>query len=293
MSGFDVVIPVFKTEPEHLREAVDSVLNQTYQDFEIYISDGTPEDHEWHSSKTLADYDDERIHILQQEGKGISDARNQAFRAGYNSYVALLDSDDGWYNLKLEDYLHEFTENTDLKFLWGAADVNVEIVSPKGEKFSTTALGGYHEGWAKTSPTHRWFRVYWNPLMTSTHIYSRKALEIVGGWDSPYNGEDTELNIKIMKLWPNDVKQLEGIYGFYRSHPNQTTKDGATEQKDIGDDETIRLPYKDMIDALRLLDEIEEDSYWEWFDAVMQKERGRATGESLEWSIRTNERFFR
>ena len=60
--------------------------------------------------------------------------------------------------------------------------------------------------------------------MTSTHIYSRKALEVVGGWSSPYNGEDTELNIKIMKLWPNDVKQLDGIYGFYRSHPNQTTK---------------------------------------------------------------------
>ena len=69
MVGFDVVIPVFKTEPEHLREAVDSVLNQTYQDFEIYISDGTPEDHEWHSKKTLADYDDERIHILQQKAK--------------------------------------------------------------------------------------------------------------------------------------------------------------------------------------------------------------------------------
>ena len=41
---FDVIIPVYKTEPAHLREAIDSVLNQSYSDFKIYISDGTPED---------------------------------------------------------------------------------------------------------------------------------------------------------------------------------------------------------------------------------------------------------
>tara|TARA_A100001388_G_C28375210_1_gene314302 strand:- start:104 stop:493 length:390 start_codon:yes stop_codon:yes gene_type:complete len=129
--------------------------------------------------------------------------------------------------------------------------------------------------------------------MTSTHIYSRKALEVVGGWSSPYNGEDTELNIKIMKLWPNDVKQLDGIYGFYRSHSNQTTKEGATEQKDITEDMTVRLPYQEMMSALRLLDADLEEQYWEWFNQVLHEERGRATGETLEWSVRTNERFFR
>ena len=39
-----------------------------------------------------------RITILQQEGKGISNARNQATAAGSNEYIALLDSDDLWYD---------------------------------------------------------------------------------------------------------------------------------------------------------------------------------------------------
>ena len=39
---FDVIIPVFKTEPEYLREAVDSVLGQSFKDFQIYISAFAP-----------------------------------------------------------------------------------------------------------------------------------------------------------------------------------------------------------------------------------------------------------
>ena len=56
---------------------------------------------------------------------------------------------------------------------------------------------------------------------------------------------------------------------------------------------TVRLPYDEMVTALRLLDEDLGDAYWDWFDEVMHQERGRATGETLEWSVKTNERYFR
>ena len=112
---FDVVIPVYKTRPEHLREAIDSVIAQSCTEWEIYISDGTPEDHEWHSRKVLADYSDKRIHILQQEGKGISNARNQAGKAGTQRFIATLDSDDTWYELKLEYYKQLIAEKPNTK----------------------------------------------------------------------------------------------------------------------------------------------------------------------------------
>ena len=73
---FDVIIPTFKSNPVYLKEAVLSVLNQSYSEFKIYISDGTPIEHPHHSKKTLNDIDDSRIHIIQQVGLGISDARN-------------------------------------------------------------------------------------------------------------------------------------------------------------------------------------------------------------------------
>ena len=169
---FDVIIPVFKTEPEYLLEAVDSVLGQSFTEFQIYISDGTPEDHEWHSTRTLADYHDSRIHIVQQEGKGISDARNQAGKLGSNPYIATLDSDDTWFELKLEYYKQLLDENPDLHMIWGEAEINHTIKSPSGEEKGITSFGGVLKEWSKTLPQHRWFRISWNPLMTSTQVYS-------------------------------------------------------------------------------------------------------------------------
>ena len=293
MVGFDVVIPVFKTEPKHLREAIDSVLKQTYQDFEIYISDGTPEEHEWHSSQTLKDYDDDRIHILQQEGRGISDARNQALEAGFNSYIALLDSDDTWYNLKLEDYAEKIQNNTDLKFMWGAADIPIELVSVKGELYSTTQLGGYHNDWAKTHPTHRWFRIFWTPLMTSTHVYSRYAVETVGGWNVNHTmGEDTELNCKIAKRWPQDCLQLDAIYGTYRVHENQTTQKGESHKEESGIVPLARtIDFELMFEALKSLDcGNNSEDYWEWLKSTLHAERGFVGNERAIYSLRDGTR---
>jgi glycosyltransferase involved in cell wall biosynthesis len=296
MVEFDIIIPVYKTEPHHLREAIDSVLKQTYQKFQIYISDGTPEDHEWHSKKILADYEDDRIHILQQEGIGIADARNQATEAGNNPYLALLDSDDTWYDLKLEDCANLLKENPNLKFMWAAADVDVVMVSNKGNEYKTTNVGGYHREWEKTYPPHRWFRIFWSPLMTSTHIYSRKAVETVGGWNIKHTmGEDTELNCKIAKSWPEDCLQIEAILGTYRVHINQTTQQGATHKDESGIKSLSRIEgFSEMLAALKIVDShITDEEYWEWFEETLNVERGCGNDEKIEHSILNGTKTFR
>lgn len=290
---FDVIIPVFKTQPEHLHEAIDSVLAQTYQEFEIYISDGTPIDHELHSSKLLADYEDKRIHIIQQEGLGIADARNQATKAGTNPYVALLDSDDKWYDLKLESYMELLQEKPNLKFIWGASDVPVEITSPKGNTYNTIALGGYHREWEKTHPIHRWVRIAWCPLMTSTHVYKRETLEAVDYWDATHTmGEDTELNCKIAQRWPDDCWQYEGIVGSYRVHEGQTTKGGDSHGEESGIT-TVGRPHSftEVFKALQVteIDDKGED-YWIWLEQVMDAERDAGRGERVEYSLRKGSR---
>ena len=98
---FDVIIPTYQTPSQYLKEAIDSVLSQTYQEFQIYICDGNKEDAPLAARQILSDYEDERIHILPQEGFGVSQARNQAVTAGNNPYIALLDADDLWEPEKL------------------------------------------------------------------------------------------------------------------------------------------------------------------------------------------------
>jgi glycosyltransferase involved in cell wall biosynthesis len=92
-----VIIP-FYNGVGWLHEAVDSVLNQTYNNFEIIIvNDGSPED----VSGFLEKYK-ERINYVFKENGGPAAARNLALKMATGSYIAFLDADDIWLPTKTE-----------------------------------------------------------------------------------------------------------------------------------------------------------------------------------------------
>jgi glycosyltransferase involved in cell wall biosynthesis len=94
-----VIIPTHN-RGEMLRRAIDSVLNQTYKDFElIVISDGCTDN----TDEIVASYADPRIKFFSHEkSRGTSAARNTGIRASTGQYVAFLDDDDEWTPKKLE-----------------------------------------------------------------------------------------------------------------------------------------------------------------------------------------------
>ena len=92
-----VVIPTYN-QPVYLREALDSVFAQTFKDYEvIVVNDGSTDD----TPDLLKQYGD-RIHLINQENRGIGPARNRGMDAATGRYVAFLDHDDLWYPRKLE-----------------------------------------------------------------------------------------------------------------------------------------------------------------------------------------------
>lgn len=103
MAKISVIVPVYKVEP-YLRRCVDSILNQSYQNFElILVDDGSPDNcgaicDEYASS-------DSRIHVIHQENGGLSAARNSgidwAFENSDSQWLTFIDSDD-WVH---RDYL--------------------------------------------------------------------------------------------------------------------------------------------------------------------------------------------
>jgi glycosyltransferase involved in cell wall biosynthesis len=88
-----VIIPAYNTS-EYIAETLDSVLAQTFTDYEIIvINDGSPDTAEL--ERALEPYR-EHVHYLTQENRGSSGARNTGLRAARGRYIALLDSDDLW-----------------------------------------------------------------------------------------------------------------------------------------------------------------------------------------------------
>ena len=92
MPEISIIIPVYNVE-KYLRRCLDSVLNQTFTDWEaICVNDGSPDN----SDKILAEYAarDNRFKIVNKKNGGLSDARNAGFPHATGKYIMYLDSDD-------------------------------------------------------------------------------------------------------------------------------------------------------------------------------------------------------
>ena len=92
MPKVSVLMPVYKTKEEYLRAAIESILKQTYEDFELLILDDCPEDDR---EAIVKSYKDKRIKYFQNEKNlGISASRNKLIAMAKGEYLAVFDHDD-------------------------------------------------------------------------------------------------------------------------------------------------------------------------------------------------------
>ena len=103
-----VVMPIYGVE-RFVAEAIDSVLSQTFTDFEFLIVDDVSPDG---SRSICEEYSDERMRIIVHEkNRGLAGARNTGIRQARGKYIALLDSDDKWTMDKLEKHVEHLNQS--------------------------------------------------------------------------------------------------------------------------------------------------------------------------------------
>ena len=118
MEKVSVIIPVYNSS-KHLKECIDSVINQTYKNLEIIIVNDDSTDN---SLSIINSYKDKRIKLIDlKENVGVSFARNKGIERATGDYICYLDSDDYWNHNKIEKQI-KFIKNkafiyTDYEFL--------------------------------------------------------------------------------------------------------------------------------------------------------------------------------
>ncbi|MBQ7370791.1 MAG: glycosyltransferase, partial [Blautia sp.] len=92
---FSIVVPLYKTHPEYLKEMVDSVRNQTYKNWELCLSDGSGEASPLTGLLKELEASDERIRVVHNDRQlRISDNTNEAIRIAKGDFLAFMDHDD-------------------------------------------------------------------------------------------------------------------------------------------------------------------------------------------------------
>lgn len=101
---FSIIIPAFNVE-KYIEKCIDSILKQTFTDYEIFIIDDNSSDN---TVKLVEKYNDERIHLIKNNiRKYAGGARNRGIEAAKGEYIVFLDSDDCLYDESVLEKLCE------------------------------------------------------------------------------------------------------------------------------------------------------------------------------------------
>ncbi len=112
MPRVSVLMPVYKTDEGYLREAIESILNQTYTDFELLILDDCPEDTR---EDIVTSYNDSRIKYFKNEKNlGITPSRNKLIDLAKGEYLAVFDHDDVAFLTRFEEQVRVLDANQEI-----------------------------------------------------------------------------------------------------------------------------------------------------------------------------------
>lgn len=222
MSGFDnnagtqcpprvsVLITTYNAA-EFIVETISSVLNQSFQDFElVVVDDGSTDD----TFVILSRFTDSRVRLLRApHNLGVVGARNFGYRLLRGSYVATLDHDDVWQPTRLEQ---------------GVAILDVEpttvLVGTQCALLSADQVIEFERYKGMTSMLLRWLLLTTCPIIYSSLLFRREVAQLPdGGFMHPdvLYADDYELMLRLSSQ--GDCAVIDLPLTLYRMHGNNTT----------------------------------------------------------------------
>ncbi len=239
-----VIIPAYNHE-HFIGPAIESVLKQTWQDFELIIVDDGSTDS---TADVIKGYDDERLRYYYQENQDAYNTINRGLGLANGDYVAILNSDD-IYSLNRLERLVEVQKETGAQCLF----TDVIPISDSGEVFEDPDFG-----WNIWHRTNREFYrdcgdlytgfLHGNFMVTTSNLFmTHEAVTKVGTFCSLRYLHDYDFIFRMMLAYPEKVLYLDDEQLlYYRIHSGNTLGEAAI----IGREQDKELIKKYMLAAL-------------------------------------------
>ena len=216
-SCVSVIMPVYNTKT-YLGTALDSVLKQSWVDFEIIIVDDGSKDGSRALIQQYAEKYPEKIRYFFQENGGAAHARNTGLKNAKGGYVAFLDSDDLWMSNKLQIQINYFQKNPEVDLIYTNAILIDSHGNDQGELYSRSEEFDILPNELFNSILIR------NFVPFSSIILKKTVIDNIGGFNVTYgNTEDMDFLLRVIR-----EHQGQGIKQnliMYRIHENNASRD--------------------------------------------------------------------
>ena len=230
-----VIIPSYN-RGKYLRQTIDSVLDQTHEQVELFVVDDGSTDNSLNIAQSYGD----RLSVLQHENgenRGQSASINLGLANSVGEYVAVLDSDDYWMLDKLQKQVGFLNSNLDKGLVYG----NALMVNEHGEKLYRRYRNDHFE---EGGPEDILVDCYLS--IPSNSLVRHRIYDEVGGYDESLRAaQDHDMAIRIAEV--TRFGYIADLMFCYRRHANSISASSATRRWENGfkilENACKRYPY--------------------------------------------------
>jgi glycosyltransferase involved in cell wall biosynthesis len=205
-----VIVPIYNTPIEYLKQCVDSLKSQTLDNFECILSDNNSNDEVGKYCAELVGIDKRFIYIKHLANLGAGEARNRGINISRGHYIAQLDSDDIADPKRLKE-----------QYLFLEANKEIHVLGTFVKEFSETIMEFRTNRYPVDHVEIARAILVYNPIVNPSAMFRRTAIEVGGGYDPTMTYcEDWELYLR----WVNRgliFHNLETPLTYYRNNHNK------------------------------------------------------------------------
>lgn len=238
-------MPVFNAE-NYIKQSIESVLNQSEQDFElIIINDGSIDE----SEEIIKSFSDRRIKYFYQENSGAAAARNKGLDNALGDFIVFQDADDLSVPCRFEILKRQFKSSS-------IGIVHSDMLTIDEDN---SPLGYWQSRNVEKNRVLRFFLKVGTFINGPSMMLRKEVFEDLRYDATLKIGEDTNLILQALKYWES-VHVPEPLY-FYRKHSNNTTKENDYNTLVLHVQKTIEAhSIKDLIPEIDWKNDLDVDS---------------------------------
>ena len=207
-----IIIPMYNTPVNFFKELVDSLIEQTYSNWELCLADGSPEKNE--ELKSIYEKDSRIKYKFLGENKGIAENTNEALKLATGDYIGLLDHDDLLPKFSLYEIVKCINKNPEVEFIYTDED-----------KFEE--LGGKrYDPYFKSDFAPDTLRA--NNFICHFSIFKKELMDKLEGFRKEFDGaQDYDILLRMSEEAKNIIHIPKILY-HWRVHEQSTAKSGGT-----------------------------------------------------------------
>ena len=208
---FSILVPLYNTPEVFLREMIDSVISQTYENWELCLADGSDADHAY-VEQIVKGYGDDRIRYERlTENLGISGNTNKCFEMAKGDYIGLFDHDDILHPTALYEYMKVICDK-------GADYIYCDETTFSGKSIDHMITLHFKPDFAPDN-------LRANNYICHFSVFSKELVDKCGTFRTEFDGsQDHDMILRLTKAATNIVHVPKILY-YWRSHAGSVASD--------------------------------------------------------------------